>query len=420
MDFSLDTEQRQWVERARALRPLLIANADTVDADAAFPAANFAELIKQKFHLLQVPKEHGGYSPQKSGSLGMVQYLVAEELARACPTTAWDLLIHFHQVGLVARMASPEQKQRWFGRMVNQNALMGSLGSEVNPRQFKAENVATRLTFDSLFEPVEGGFRANGEKHFCSMAPAADLLAFWALAPGAKTNGEGLVICIIDRNSPGLTFEDTWSDSIGLRGTVSWSAKLKDVFIPWSDVMGEPGDFVQKDPYTYECSHAAHLVGTAQGIVDHVVEFIKARDYLAKDQVLMYMLAELESGIQAARTSYYYAVWLWDQQRFDEAILASYRALHSAKKVATNTAERAFDICGARALFKFHPFERYWREVKASMLHTRDTQLMAHLASGILTDGRQFSKAKYGTKTDTPKTWEDFGLSPDRKVPAVA
>ena len=373
MDFSLDAEQRNWLERARALAPLLMNNADRYDREAAFPRDNFAQLIAQKFHLLQVPKEYGGLNPHPRGNLGMTQFAVAEELARACPTTAWDLLIHFHQVGLVARMGSEEQKRRWFGQIVGEDALMGSLGSEVNPRQFKAENVATRLTFDSLFEPVDGGFKASGEKHFCSMAPAADLLAFWALAPGAKTNGEGLVISIVPRDAPGLSFEDTWSDAIGLRGTVSWSAKLDEVFIPWADVMGEPGDFVQKDPYTYECSHAAHLVGTAQGIVDHIVEFIKARDYLARDEVLMYTLAEIDSGIQAARASYAYAVWLWEEQRFDEAILASYRALHTAKQVAIHAADKAFDICGARALFKFHPFERYWREVKASMLHTRDT-----------------------------------------------
>lgn len=414
MDFALNSEQQEWVTKARALGPLLAKNADRYDAAAAFPADNFVELKRQEFHLLMVPKQYGGVNPEPRGSLGMSQFAVAEELARVCPTTAWDLLIHFHQVGLVCRMGSDEQKERFLGQIVNESALMGSLGSEVNPRQIKADNVVTKLTFDSLFEPVEGGFRASGEKHFCSMAPAADLLSFWALAPGAKSNGEGLTISIVPKNSPGLSFEDSWSESIGLRGTVSWTARLDNVFIPWANVMGEPGDFVQRDPYTYECSHAAHLVGTTQGIVDHLVEFIGGRDYLAKDPVLMYALAEIDSGLQAARASYQYAVWLWDTQRHDEAMLASYRALHSAKKVAGFAADKAFEIVGARSLFTFLPFERFWREAKASTLHTRDTQLMAQLARGILDGGRQFSKLKYGEKLETPKTWADFGFTPER------
>jgi alkylation response protein AidB-like acyl-CoA dehydrogenase len=410
MDFSLTPEERGWVEKARDIGELLRQNASGYDEAAAFPAENFEALKKAGFHLLQVPERYGGHNPEAEGNLGLVHFLVAEELAKACPTTSWDLLIHFHQVGLVARMASEEQKRRWFGQIVEEGALMGSLGSEVNPRQLKAENVKTKLVFDSLFEPVEGGFKANGSKHFCSMAPVADLLAFWALAPGTTNNSEGLAISIISSKSPGLSFEDSWSEVIGLRGTVSWSAHLKDVFIPWKDVLGQPGDFIQRDPYTYECSHAAHLVGCAQGIVDFVVDFIHQRDYLARDDVLMYELAEIDTDLQAARASLWYAVWLWREQRFDEAGLASIRALHSAKAVGLRAATKAFDICGTRALFKFHPVERMWREVRTSMLHTRDTQLMRLLADGLLDGGKQFSKQKYGQKLESTPTWEDLGL----------
>ena len=75
------------------------------------------------------------------------------------------------------------------------------------------------------------------------------------------------MISVVPAESIGLTFDDSWSEAIGLRGTVSWSAHLKDVFIPYKNVMGQPGDFIQKDPYTYECSHAAHLVGCTQADV---------------------------------------------------------------------------------------------------------------------------------------------------------
>jgi alkylation response protein AidB-like acyl-CoA dehydrogenase len=250
------------------------------------------------------------------------------------------------------------------------------------------------------------------------MAPAAKILSFWAVAPGAKGNADGLVISMVPSDAPGLTLEDSWGDCIGLRGTVSWSAKLDNVFIPWANVLGEPGDFVQKDPYTYECSHAAHLVGTAQGILDDIVDFVNARDYLATDEVLMYRMSEIVSGLQAARQSYYYAVWLWEQHRFDEAGLASLAALHAAKSISFKAANDAFDICGTRALFRFHRFERMWREVRASMLHTRDTQLMKYVSRGALAGGRQFSKLKYGEKVAHAPTWRELGFEPRQTVAA--
>ena len=410
MDFNLTAEEQEWVGKASEFRGLLEKNTRKYDDAASYPAENFEALKAADFHLLQVPKEYGGSNPETEGNLGLVHFAVAEELARACPTTSWNLLIHHHQVGLIARLANDEQKKRFFGQIVGQGALMGSLGSEVNPRQLKAKNVQTKLVFESLFEPVEGGFIANGSKHFCSMAPAADLLSFWALAPGTQENSEGLVISVVPGDSKGLTFEDSWSDVIGLRGTVSWSAHLKDVFIPQENVLGQPGDFIQKDPYTYECSHATHVVGCTRGILDFVVEFIHNRDYLAKDSVLMYKLAEIDAELQAARASLWYAIWLWQEHRFDEAGLASIRALHCAKKVSMKAATDAFDICGTRALFKFNPLERIWRDVRTSILHTRDTQLMALLVAGILDGGRQFSKQKYGQKLDRTPTWEELGI----------
>jgi alkylation response protein AidB-like acyl-CoA dehydrogenase len=410
MDFNLTSEEREWVEKATALRSLLEENARKYDEKAAFPAENFKALKEQKFHLLQVPKEYGGKNPEPDGNLGLVHFAVAEELARGCPTTSWNLLIHFHQVGLIARLANDKQKRRFFGQIVNNGSLMGSLGSEVNPRQFKAENVKTKLVFESLFEPVEGGFIANGAKHFCSMAPAADLLSFRALAPGTTENSEGLVISVVPGDSKGLIFEDSWSEAIGLRGTISWTANLKDVFIPKENVLGQPADFIQKDPYTYECSHAAHLLGCTQGILDFVIDFIHNRNYLAQDSVLMYKLAEIDAELQAARGSLWYAIWLWKEHRFDEAGLASIRALHTAKKMLIEAATQAFDICGARALFKYHPVERMWREVRTSILHTRDTQLMALLVDGILDGGKQFSKQKYGNKLDRTPSWDELGF----------
>ena len=268
------------------------------------------------------------------------------------------------------------------------------------------------MVFDSKFEPTDGGFLANGTKHFCSMGPVSDYCLFWALAPGTNNNGEGLTQALVPKDSPGLEFfENEWDEITGLRGSVSWSAKLKDVFIPWENIIGQPGDFVQKDPHTYEVSHTAHLLGAAEGIVEFIIEFVHARDYLNDDDVLMYTLAEMDASLQALRASMWYAIWLWEEQRFDEAGLASIRALHTAKLASISIATKAFDICGTRALFKFNPVERMWREIRTSSLHTRDTQLMRQLADGIINGGKQFSKIKYGKKYDKTPTWKDLGFS---------
>ena len=58
------------------------------------------------------------------------------------------------------------------------------------------------------------------------------------------------------------------------------------------------------------------------------------------------------------------------------------RALHSAKTSALMITTGAFDVIGVRALFKFNPLERNWRDVRTVTLHTRESQLMRLLAEG--------------------------------------
>src|ERR1700683_715593 len=99
MDFSLTPEQQEWVDKCRALSAEFSERARGYDEKAAFPAENFKTLIEQNFHLLQVPKAYGGLNPEPAGNLGMTQFLIVEELARSCPTTSWDLVIHYHQCG---------------------------------------------------------------------------------------------------------------------------------------------------------------------------------------------------------------------------------------------------------------------------------------------------------------------------------
>ncbi len=73
---------------------------------------------------LAVPKEFGG-SGALTGNAHLTAYLVTEEISRACSATGWDLIIHYHQCGAVARLGNEEQKRRILGDVV-QGAIMGS------------------------------------------------------------------------------------------------------------------------------------------------------------------------------------------------------------------------------------------------------------------------------------------------------
>jgi alkylation response protein AidB-like acyl-CoA dehydrogenase len=410
MDIGLTREQRGWVARAELLAKEFATRARQYDEAAAFPAENFAKLRQEGFLTLGVPHKYGGQGVD-DGYPDFLPLLVAEAVAAGCGSTGWNLQTHYEHCGLVFRMGNEAQHRRIFRDVIEKGSLLGSLGSEVNPEQLTApQDTATRFTVGTQLTPVPGGLRANGMKHFCSVTPAAGYGMLWGMAPGTSSMADGLVLCVVPTDSPGLTLLDSgWKDCIGLRASVSWSAKLENLFVPWDNVLGQPGDFVQKDPYTFELAYTAVTLGVAQGAFDFLIGFIKERPYLLKDDTVAYVVGEMDSALQATRTSVRYAHGLWAEERHAEAQLASIRALHSARETALLITNKGFEVCGTRSLFKFHPLERAWRDVRALTLHTRESQLMRLLMEGRLSDDFQ-SKQKYGPRLEKRKSWADLGV----------
>jgi alkylation response protein AidB-like acyl-CoA dehydrogenase len=413
MDFTLSTDQQRWVELAKELGPAFASRAREYDEAAAFPEKDFELLKEHGFLALAVPKAFGGHG-EPAGYAALLPYMVVKTIASFSSGTAWCLMIHYHQSGVIARLGDDEQRHRILGDVAQSGALLGSSGSEVNPRQLTAaKDQATKLTFDKAeIAATDGGLIANGTKFFCSGAPVAKYLLYWGLAPGTVSSGEGLFQAVIPAKNPGITFDSNgWEESTGLRCTMTWSTKFEDVFIPWENVLGQPGDFVQKDPYTYELSQSAHLLGSAEGAFNFVMTVLRERPYLLSDDNLVFDVGEIDAALQACNASLLYSNWLWEQERWSEAALASVRTLHSVKEVAGFITQKGYEIIGTRALFKYHPFERAARDMHAAMSHTRESQLMRLLVEGTL-EGNYWPKKKYGEKLDGQKTWEELGLRP--------
>lgn len=389
MDFTFSAEDRALIERARMLAADFATRARQYDEAAAFPAEDFARLREEGFLKLTVPVELGGHGMWQ-GKRYAPFYAILETIAAGDASTGQLLQIQSHASGIVAHLGNDEQRRRILGDVVERGALMASCGSEADPRQVSSGRIESGL------RPAPGGFRLSGVKHFGSLTPAADYYLVYVMAPGKTTMADGYTTVVIPKDSPGVSLENLW-DTMGMRATVSWSLKLDDVFVPWENVIGQPGDWVQHDPRTFTLGYVANHLGTAQGVFDFTLQYLKERTYLLSDNVVAFTLGEMDSALQATRTSMNYAAWLWEQGRFDEAEMASLRALHTSKQTALMVTSKAFDVCGARATFRNLPLERAFRDVRTFSLHFRESQVLRMLAEADL--GLEFhSKQKYGPK----------------------
>lgn len=400
MDFSISAEDQKLVDKAYELAAEFAPRAREYDEEAKFPAEDFKRLKEEGFLTLTVPKEYGGHGMWQ-GNRYLPFYMILEALATTDASTGQLLQVHSHATGIVANLANEEQKRRVMRDVVENGALIASCGSEANPRANSSGKVESEL------RPVEGGFRLTATKHFASLAPVCDYYIVYVLAPGATSVADGYVTTLVHKDMPGVSFENNW-DPMGMRATISWALHLNDVFLSWDDIMGQPADWVQHDPRMFTLAYVANHLGTAQGAFNFVQQYAKARPYLLKDDTVTFMLGEMAAGLQATRTSMWYSAWLWEQNRYDEAELASMRTLHMAKQTAITVTTKAFDVVGARGGWRDNPLERSLRDVRMFSLHFRESELLRLVAEADL--GQPFfSKQKYGPKLGR-QSWEKFGV----------
>jgi alkylation response protein AidB-like acyl-CoA dehydrogenase len=183
-----------------------------------------------------------------------------------------------------------------------------------------------------------------------------------------------------------------------MRATVSWNLHLKDVAVDKSEVVGGPGDWVQKDPRTFTLGFASNHLGQAKAVYDFVSNYLSKRPDLKAGQVALTQLGEAEANISAAESVLHRAARLWEAGQFDEAERLSMQTLFLAKRAGLDFVTKAFDICGARATFNDSLLNLYYRDLRTFTLHFREDRLLQMLALASL--GEQFhSKARYGQRS---------------------
>ena len=406
VDFSLSFEDQQLLETAGELAREFATRAREYDDAAAFPAEDFELVREAGFHTLAVPKELGGHGMWRDDRFAIL-YLILAELATGNASTGQLVQIQSHATGIIGYLGNQEQRERYLGDVMNNGALIASCGSETDPRQMESGLGRAEL------QPVDGGFRLNSVKHFGSLSPAADHYVVYVMAPDAPGASEGYTTVVVSKDDPGVSLQDNW-DVMGMRATVSWSLVLEDVFVPWENVLGEPGDWIQHDPRTFTLAYVANHLGTAEGVYRFVLDYLKQRPFLTDDNQIVYTVGEMDAAIQATRTSMLYAAWLWEQGRWAEAEKASMRVLHTSKQMALMVTSKAFDVCGARAAFRHLPVERAFRDVRTFSLHFRESQVLRMLVDAEL-GGDFHSKQKYGAAVGR-QTWA--GLGHPRPEPA--
>lgn len=379
----LTPQQRELIDLAATLgREKFAPRAARWDREASFPFENYADLRAAGLLGICVPQAHGGM-----GADFATYVMVAAELGRHCGSTALSFNMHVSTMmwsGFIAdtlRMSAEERADHeriraiHFQRVVTEGKIYSQPFSEGGAA---AAGKAPWGTLASRAEGAQGGYHVRGKKIFASLSGAADYYGVLCTLEDTAHGGGNVrdsIYLAVPANAPGVSVVGDW-DPLGMRGTVSRTLLLDDVWVPAeARLMPEGLHFqaAQRYPHMFATLSPTYM-GIAQAAYDFTVNYlrgevpatppVKRRMYPTKQMAVAEMRIKLEQTralfLQTAREAQVDP----DKDARMRLLAAHYSIMENANAICS----LAVRTCGGQAMLKTLPLERLYRDSRCGSL----------------------------------------------------
>jgi alkylation response protein AidB-like acyl-CoA dehydrogenase len=390
-----ETNETDYLARARALAPMLTAASDEIEERRQLPEPIVEALIKGGFFRLLLPRSLGG------AELHPLDYVqVLEEIARADPSTAWSLGQN-SGCSMSAPYLDPAVAREIFGPRRGILAWGPDLPN------------AGRGT------AVEGGIRVTGRWGFATGSRHATWLGAHVPVfepdgtPRLNPNGRPFVRTVLFPKASAEII-DNWQ-VIGLRGTGSDSYRVEDLFVPQKYTFSRDNPAERREPgllyrftsgMIYAMGFSNVSLGIARGTLEAFIELARdkiprgARNTLRENNVIQSEVAQCEAKLRSSRASIHATLQeMWEDAERDgdfrperhwQLRLAATWAIQQARDVVV----AVYNAAGSNAIFNENPFERRLRDIHAGTQQGQGRpvhfETVGQILLGLPPQGRMF------------------------------
>lgn len=351
----------------RALGPAIRDRAVVHDRDASFPFDNFADFRDAGLLSVCVPREHGGL-----GATYADYVRVSEEIGRSCGATALTFNMHnatmlwcgevadLLQLSPAERARHDEIRAAMFAGVVERGDIHSQPFSE-GLAPGATTGVATRAV------PVEGGWRVTGRKIFASLSGAATFYNVTCQEPDSTE----IRLLGVPSDADGVEIVDDW-DPLGMRGTVSRTLLMRDVFVPAANEWMPEGAYNQaalRYPWLF-LSLCPSYLGLTGGILDTTAAYLRGelpgqatgarRDHPIKQ----HGWAQMQLRHEQSRALLYRAIDTAHIDPTEADLVTGWAAAATVMEHAAEVASMAIRVCGGQSMMKSLPLERMYRDAR--------------------------------------------------------
>ena len=367
-------EIREAVRRFAAAE--LAPNAARWDRDKEFPRAALDGLAAMGLYGVAIPEEWGG------AGLGYGALAVAcEEIAAGDCATATIVSVNNLVAGILAGYGNDAQKEQ-FLRPLAQGKLIGAFMLTEPHVGSDASAITTRA------ERQGAHYVLNGVKQFITSGKNADISVVFAVTD--KSAGKkGISAFLVPTKTPGYIVARV-EEKTGQRASDTAQIVLENC--KTEHLLTEEGAGYRIALANLESGRinvAAQATGVARAALAAALSYSRERRSMGKalieHQAINFRLADMATGVEAARQLYLNAARLRDAGApcIKEASMAKLFASEMAERVCSD----AIQIHGGYGYVADFPVERLWRDVRVTQIYEGASDIQKLVIGRTLQEG---------------------------------
>jgi alkylation response protein AidB-like acyl-CoA dehydrogenase len=329
----------------------------------------------------------GIYIGEDAGGSGLGRLdavLIFEALAKACPGFSSFISIHNMAAWMIDSFGSQQQRQRFLPKLTSMEWLASYCLTEPG-----SGSDAAALKTRAVRGAGNGGdYVVNGAKQFISGAGDSDV--YVTMVRTGEEGPKGISTLVIPKDAPGLSF-GAMEHKMGWHMQATRQVNFTDCRVPVENRLSNEGEGFRIAMAGLDGGRlniAACSLGGAQSAFDKALAYSTEREAFGKPinqfQALQFKLADMETGLQAARQLLYTAAAKLDSSAHDAAKWSA-----MAKRFVTDTcfevANEALQIHGGYGYLHEYGVEKLVRDLRVHQILEGTNEIMRVIIARHLT-----------------------------------
>lgn len=347
------------------------AHAAIDDRNNQFFDETHADLVASGYYTATLPVHLGG------GGLTMLEMARSQRrLAKFAPAPALATCMHLYWTGAAADLSR-------LGMAGLDHVIDGALAGQIYASgHAEAGNDVPVVLSTTMAEPVEGGYRITGRKHFGSLGPVWTRNGFHAM-DSSNPNNPTIVHAFAHRDDPGVTVVENW-DTIAMRSSQSHDVVLDSVFIPHERVASVVPAGSGEDPVTGTAFLWALVlisnvyIGIAERALELAIASLHSKTSigldgrtLAHNPMLQHQVAEMWIALDGVRDSLNMIATDWGSgidynPEWELRIAGAKQRTNDAVRFVVDV---AMDVAGGSSIRSDTELSRLLRDSRAAAYH---------------------------------------------------